>query len=74
MVEVKELGAESAVIGQASRVVSETEPQESDGLPICVYVCVFKGGGVQWKDAKVCPSNMLPCQQMKGCTEKISDP
>lgn len=41
MVVVKEVGAVRAVIGRASSAVSETEPQQSGGLPIvCVYVCM----------------------------------
>lgn len=53
MVVVKEVGAASAVIGRASRAVSETEPQQRDALPGCVYACVwvckgdFSVGGCQ---------------------------
>ena len=32
----KEVGAASVLIGQASRAVFETEPEQSDGLPGCV--------------------------------------
>lgn len=87
MVVVKEVGAVRAVIGRASSAVSETEPQQSGGLPIvcvyvcmsvsvrvCVGVCVSVGGIFQREDAKVCPSNLLLCQHMKGCVEKMCDP
>lgn len=55
------------LIGRASRRLLKRSPSRAAGRPV-VHECV-EGGARQWEGAKVCPSDVLPCQQMKGRME-----
>lgn len=62
------VGAASALIGQASRVVSETEPEQSDGLPGCVCVCV--GGDLSVGGCQGLPNQRVAVPTDEGMYEK----